>query len=202
MTPSQRAAEYLKQQIASSGLSKKQWYREIYLKSDHWNDLRQAALASAGFKCSSCGCGGTMDVHHERYKSIYNVTQDDLSVLCRKCHNAEHQGKKDIRQANRKPRKSKEQKSGVSQKKSKFQCRRLAQAYKRGKKEAGGTQIHRVAGGYASICQITPGLGELSESAKAYIAKIKRELDGLRSLEKSSSKDPIVNIANKIKGMF
>lgn len=206
MTPSQRASEYLKQQIAASGLSKKNWYWQVYLKSDHWSDLRKEALANAKFKCSKCECGGNLDVHHERYKSIYNVTQDDLSVLCRKCHNAEHEGKKDIRQANRKPRKPKaqpkKQKSGISSKKSKVQCRKLAQAYKRGKKEAGGTQIHRVTGGYASICQIVPGLGELSESAKAYIAKIKRELDSLKSLEKSSSKDPIVNIANKIKGMF
>lgn len=94
MEPAKRAADYLKQQIADSGLKKKQWYRQIYLKSDHWRDLRQTALEKAGCKCSNCGCGGTLDVHHERYKSIYNVTQDDLSVLCRKCHKAEHEGKK------------------------------------------------------------------------------------------------------------
>jgi len=169
MTPSQRASEYLKQQIAASGLSKKNWYWQVYLKSEHWADLRKEALANAKFKCSKCECGGNLDVHHERYKSIYNVTQDDLSVMCRKCHHAEHEGKKDIRRANRKPRQPKvksAQKSVISSDKSKVQCRKLIKAYKRGKKEAGGTPTNRVIGGCARACRVAGSLGEVSIQAK------------------------------------
>lgn len=209
MEPAKRAADYLKQQIADSGLTKKQWYRQIYLKSDHWRDLRQAALENAGFKCSSCGCGGSLDVHHERYKSIYNVTQDDLSVLCRKCHKADHEGKKDIRQANRKPRKPKRKKEqqpsqaiAPSQKKGKVQKRKLIKAYNRGKKGAGGTQENRVAGGYEAVCRCAKELGELSHDAAAYVAQIKKNFDNVKRFVKPSGSDPIDKLSSTFKGMF
>jgi len=209
MTPAKKAAEFLKQQLASSGLTMRQWYRQIYLRSDHWRDLRQTALERAGFKCSSCGCGGSLDVHHERYRSIYNVTQDDLSVLCRKCHKAEHEGKKDIRQANRKPRKPKRKKepkpsqpSGDGKKKEKLQKRKLVKAYNRGKKGAGGTQENRVAGGYESVCRCAKELGELSHDAAAYVAQIKKNFDSIKKFIKPRGNDPIDKLSNNFKGMF
>jgi hypothetical protein len=209
MTPAKRAADFLKQQLASSGLTMRQWYRQIYLKSDHWRDLRQIALEKAGFKCSSCGCGGSLDVHHERYKSIYNVTQDDLSVLCRKCHKAEHEGKKDIRQANRKPRQPKRKKdqqpsqeAAPSQKKGKVQKRKLVKAYNRGKKEAGGTHENRVAGGYTAVCRCAKELGELSHGAAAYVAQIKKNFDNVKRFVKPGGSDPIDKLPSNFKGLF
>jgi 5-methylcytosine-specific restriction protein A len=200
-----KPAEYLKQQIEASGMSKRNWYRTIYLHSDHWRDLRATALELAKHRCKSCGCGGVLDVDHIRYRSIYNVTQDDLQVLCRRCHKAEHEDRKDIRQANRKPRrqKSKElQKPVVGKKKSKFQRRRLTEAYNRGKKEAGGEGVNRVAGGYAMVCRVADGLGELSESAKDYIAKIKKSLDDLTAPKKPRGIDGISKLATGIKKLF
>jgi hypothetical protein len=200
-----KPAEYLEQQVKASGFSWRDWYRKIYLKSDHWADLRKVALEKAKFRCSHCECGGTLDVHHENYKSIYDVTQSDLSVLCRRCHIAEHEGHKDIRQANRKPRKQKSkehQKPVVSKKKSKLQRRRLAEAYNRGKREAVGEGVNRVAGGYAMVCRVADGLGELSESAKDYIAKIKKSLDDLTAPKKPRGIDGISKLATGIKKLF
>ena len=198
-------AEYLSQQVSSSGLSMKDWYRQIYLKSQHWADLRQVALERAGFKCRHCGCGGKLDVHHERYKSIYDVTQDDLTVLCRKCHEAEHAGHKDIRQATKKPKKQKAkqtQKSGISKKKSRAQKRRLVQAYNRGKREAGGESIDRVTGGYAMVCRVAAGFDELSETAKDYIASIKKRLDDVASPKKKAGSDGLSKLSSGIKKLF
>jgi len=200
-----KPAEYLKQQIESSGLTKKEWYWQVYLKSDHWNDLRTTALENANHRCCKCGCGGKLDVHHERYKSIFNVTQDDLSVMCRKCHHAEHEGKKDIRRANRKPRKPKTktpQKPVVSKKKAKVQRRKLLQAYRRGKKEAGGTPTHRVIGGVAMACRVAAGFDEVSTQAKSYLDKIKSDLQKLLNENKPISADPVDKLSSKIKKLF
>jgi len=90
--------------VRESGLSGREWYRKVYLYSDHWSELRSARLFVAGFQCEKCQRTGTLDVHHLRYRSIFNVTVDDLQALCRSCHNAEHEDKKDIRRRNRKPR--------------------------------------------------------------------------------------------------
>jgi hypothetical protein len=178
-----KPAEYLKQQIEASGMSKRNWYRTIYLHSDHWRDLRATALELAKHRCKSCGCGGVLDVDHIRYRSIYNVTQDDLQVLCRRCHKAEHADRMDIRQANRKERKPKrepkEKKSEVSSKKSKVQCSKLAKSYRRGKKKVVGTELERVLSGYQSVCRTAAEFDVLSDRAKEYIEKTKKGLENL-----------------------
>lgn len=73
-----------------AGLSMRQWYRTIYLKSDHWKALRKAAKATHGKICACCSRTERLDVHHLNYKNIYDVTPADLQVLCRKCHAKEH----------------------------------------------------------------------------------------------------------------
>jgi hypothetical protein len=88
--------------VRESGLSGREWYRKVYLHSDHWSELRSARLFVAGFQCEKCQKTGMLDVHHLRYRSIFNVTVDDLQALCRSCHNAEHEGKKDIRRYSKK----------------------------------------------------------------------------------------------------
>jgi len=203
-----KPAEYLKQQIEASGLTKKEWYWQVYLKSNHWNDLRTTALENANHRCCKCGCGGSLDVHHERYKSIFNVTQDDLSVMCRKCHHAEHEGKKDIRRANRKPRKPKAKtkaktnpnpKPIISSEKSNIQFSKLNRAYKRGKKKAGGTPTNRVIGGCARANKVAESLGELSDRAKNYLDKINGDL---RMLIGDGKQDPTTKLLNEVKKLF
>ena len=69
---------------------KRSWYRNEYLKSEHWQSLKGAKLATQSF-CSHCRATQNLDVHHRRYKAVYNVTLSDLEVLCRACHRAEHE---------------------------------------------------------------------------------------------------------------
>lgn len=67
------------------------YYRKVYLKSDHWRGLRNAKLAERGAKCELCGYQSPHnDVHHLRYRKLYQVSLMDLRVLCRVCHDETH----------------------------------------------------------------------------------------------------------------
>ena len=69
----------------------KQFYRFTYLRSEHWENLRIAKLASVDAKCQRCTHRDlSNDVHHLRYRHLYDVTLDDLLVLCRDCHEEVH----------------------------------------------------------------------------------------------------------------
>lgn len=100
MTPAQQ----LKHEIKSSGLSKRQWYRTIYLHSEHWDKLREQKTARDGKRCK-CGRKEFLHCHHIRYRSIFNVTLDDLQWMCKKCHKAEHRKLKQDRRERRELRK-------------------------------------------------------------------------------------------------
>lgn len=68
------------------------YYRNIYLKSPEWKSLRLQALLKYNFTCQICGIRKmTRDVHHLKYKRLFNVTKNDLKVLCRACHNKTHE---------------------------------------------------------------------------------------------------------------
>jgi hypothetical protein len=186
-------AEYLAQQISNSGLSKKDWYWQVYLKSDHWHDIRTTALENANHRCKNCGCGGPLDVDHIRYKSIYNVTQDDLQVLCRKCHNAEHEGRRDARRINRKERKPKESRKKQEQKtkqpfqmspraKARAQVRKMKRLYEKTKKKTEGVLLVKAEAGQKAVMEYFATLESPSAQEKRYtdelqqaVAKIRRK---------------------------
>lgn len=72
-------------------VEKKHFYRFEYLRSEHWKDLRISKLASVDAVCARCCVRDTSnDVHHIRYKSLYDVELIDLIVLCRHCHDLVH----------------------------------------------------------------------------------------------------------------
>jgi len=90
------AGTKLREEIKKSGLTRKQWYRRIYLKCDHWKNLKIKFFFSLGIKqCSRCKETKRIDVHHINYKSIYDVELSDLEALCRKCHKQEHKKRKE-----------------------------------------------------------------------------------------------------------
>jgi 5-methylcytosine-specific restriction endonuclease McrA len=76
-----------------SGLIGRAWYRLVYLKSEHWKLLREAKFKQVGRKCEKCPSIKILQVHHIRYKEIFNVILSDLQVLCRKCHKKIHKKK-------------------------------------------------------------------------------------------------------------
>lgn len=62
-----------------------------YLRSEHWRETRADALDRADHKCESCGdSSGPLQVHHLTYERVGEEKPDDLQVLCRSCHAAEH----------------------------------------------------------------------------------------------------------------
>jgi 5-methylcytosine-specific restriction endonuclease McrA len=67
----------------------REYYRNVYLKSSHWKDLRQKKL-QANPMCEECGSTNRVEPHHINYKSLYNVDLADLKTLCRVCHNKVH----------------------------------------------------------------------------------------------------------------
>lgn len=61
-----------------------------YLGDDLWKQRRKRALFRAGYRCARCGATRNLDVHHLTYARIGAEDEDDLVVLCRRCHAAEH----------------------------------------------------------------------------------------------------------------
>lgn len=88
--PTNDAKDRLNKELAECKLRMKDWYRIVYLRSDHWRSLREQAFEKYGRICHECKRRGRMDVHHLNYRSIFDVSVDDLQVLCRKCHRKEH----------------------------------------------------------------------------------------------------------------
>lgn len=66
----------------------RKWYREVYLKSEHWRELRGRKLRQNP-KCERC-LSSACDVHHVNYRNIFDVQLTDLLSLCRPCHEEEH----------------------------------------------------------------------------------------------------------------
>jgi len=68
---------------------KRDYYRTVYLKSDHWKALKAAKLKANPF-CEKCGANYLLDVHHLNYRNLYDVLLSDVQTLCRGCHHLEH----------------------------------------------------------------------------------------------------------------
>jgi len=61
-----------------------------YLKTDEWAQKRAVAIEQAGNRCRVCNGKGGLVVHHRTYDRLGDEHDDDLTVLCSKCHNLFH----------------------------------------------------------------------------------------------------------------
>ena len=62
-------------------------YKE-YIKSPEWKVKAKAYKEKAGWRCQMCnepGNGKTLNAHHRTYSTLGNE-DNDVIVLCRKCH--------------------------------------------------------------------------------------------------------------------
>lgn len=67
----------------------------IYLKSDHWKDIRKRKFEESGRVCKFCNkTRGVFNVHHINYKNWTDCQLEDLLVLCKDCHDDLHVGAK------------------------------------------------------------------------------------------------------------
>lgn len=70
--------------------NRQKWYREEYLKSEHWKSTREWAIRATGYRCQFCGSGIRLHVHHNNYNNLGNEGLSDIKVLCEKCHKIFH----------------------------------------------------------------------------------------------------------------
>jgi len=69
---------------------RRDYYRNIYLKSDAWQRKRYVVLKRDGWRCVNCG-GRATQVHHKRYaKNIGKEPIEWLVSVCKSCHSSIH----------------------------------------------------------------------------------------------------------------
>jgi hypothetical protein len=62
-----------------------------YLVSDHWLQLRTKVLSVRGYSCEICACSeGKIALHHRTYERFGTESDDDLILVCSKCHDRIH----------------------------------------------------------------------------------------------------------------
>ncbi len=69
-----------------------EWYHKTYLKTEHFKKLRSEAIRNAHATCQDCGkaMSSNIQVHHVNYKSLGCETNEDVIVLCSRCHAKRH----------------------------------------------------------------------------------------------------------------
>ena len=70
---------------------RRDYYRDIYLKSDEWQKKRFVVLMRDNWRCVYCGRPAT-EVHHRRYARI-NIGTEPIKWLvsvCHPCHRSKH----------------------------------------------------------------------------------------------------------------
>ena len=77
--------------LSSQSDRRRDYYRNVYLKSDAWKRKRYLVLRRDNWRCVYCG-GRATQVHHKRYakKNIGREPIDWLVSVCKTCHEAQH----------------------------------------------------------------------------------------------------------------
>ena len=71
--------------------NRRDYYRNVYLKSDAWQRKRYVVLKRDNWRCVYCGARATQ-VHHKRYAK-YNIGKEPIEWLvsiCKFCHEKQH----------------------------------------------------------------------------------------------------------------
>ena len=70
---------------------RRDYYRNVYLKSDEWQRKRYVVFKRDNWHCVYCGDRATQ-VHHKRYAK-YNIGKEPIEWLvsvCKSCHVKQH----------------------------------------------------------------------------------------------------------------
>ena len=65
-------------------------YRE-YIKSKEWKKKRRAFIELHGRKCAACDSKNKLRVHHMSYRHLGNERENELIILCARCHEEYHE---------------------------------------------------------------------------------------------------------------
>ena len=71
--------------------SRRDYYKDVYLKSDAWKRKRYIVLKRDNWRCVYCGARATQ-VHHKKYapKNIGKEPIEWLESVCKSCHDSLH----------------------------------------------------------------------------------------------------------------
>lgn len=65
---------------------------KAYLNSPRWKAIRKRLYREYEYKCAMCGSPKNLNVHHITYDNLGEEKDEDLTVLCQKCHSELHDG--------------------------------------------------------------------------------------------------------------
>jgi hypothetical protein len=65
-----------------------------YIKSPQWKRKADAAKKAAGYRCQVCNGKKHLDAHHRTYERLGHERPEDITVLCRDCHQLYETNKK------------------------------------------------------------------------------------------------------------
>ncbi|MEN0007988.1 HNH endonuclease [Flavobacterium nitrogenifigens] len=71
--------------------NRRDYYRNVYLKSEAWQRKRYVVMKRDNWRCVYCGEKATQ-VHHKRYAK-YNIGREPIDWLvsiCKTCHEKQH----------------------------------------------------------------------------------------------------------------
>lgn len=70
----------------------KRWYHEVYLRSDHWLELKDQAWERYGDECQRCRRIGEQNhLHHTHYRTLHREHLGvDVVWICADCHSFIH----------------------------------------------------------------------------------------------------------------
>ena len=149
----------------------KEEYNEA-LKSPQWLDKTNIIKKRDNYKCNKCPCKDNLEVHHKYYlkdKMPWQVPDDCLITLCRKCHQKEHDGKSISSFFRQKPPKEKPIKSSViAEKRKKLYLYKFIAIYSK--------NIQQVYPKSSNIKKLT----NLSKSAGGLIKGFDNEKDAIK----------------------
>lgn len=63
---------------------------ETYIASDAWRERAALLIVARGERCERCGRADSLGVHHLTYERLGEERDDDLLVLCVRCHAGQH----------------------------------------------------------------------------------------------------------------
>lgn len=73
--------------VGKTWLQKRRIYKD-YLSSPEWRERRQKCLDRDGHECRICGSKHELQAHHKHYKHLGAEEENDLTTLCKQCHNS------------------------------------------------------------------------------------------------------------------
>jgi hypothetical protein len=83
--------EYVSDYLSRIFLSRRDYYRNVYLKSEAWKRKRYVVLKRDKWRCVYCG-GRATQVHHTKYAK-WNIGKEPIEWLvsiCKSCHDSKH----------------------------------------------------------------------------------------------------------------